>query len=84
MITKEIVENLERYGLCIVPQLYRNHPNVIRSVEEARSPFLQTRRMAGFTIPKGNNGGDKSSPPLSYCLEGACVRPSVCDMANHF
>ncbi|CAI6578102.1 BAF_HP2_G0025220.mRNA.1.CDS.1 [Saccharomyces cerevisiae] len=33
--------------------------------------------MAGFTIPKGNNGGDKSSPPLSYCLEGGCVRPSV-------
>ncbi|CAI4305705.1 ADQ_G0006500.mRNA.1.CDS.1 [Saccharomyces cerevisiae] len=33
--------------------------------------------MAGFTIPKGNNGG-KSSPPLSYCREGGCADRLFC------
>ncbi|CAI4246824.1 CDA_G0000940.mRNA.1.CDS.1 [Saccharomyces cerevisiae] len=71
---KGIVENLERYGLCIVPSFIE--PSKCDQILEELDPhFYRHDAWQGSPFPKGNNGGDKSSPPLSYCLEGGCVRP---------
>ncbi|CAI4610061.1 AKR_collapsed_G0035010.mRNA.1.CDS.1 [Saccharomyces cerevisiae] len=80
---KGIVENLERYGLCIVPSFIE--PSKCDQILEELDPhFYRHDAWQGSPFPKETTVVDKSSPPLSYCLEGGCVDRLFCDMANHF
>ncbi|CAI4836486.1 BPG_G0000050.mRNA.1.CDS.1 [Saccharomyces cerevisiae] len=73
---KGIIENLEKYGLCVIPN-FIELSKCDQILEELGPHFYRQRHMERFTIPKGNYSSNKGGPPLAHRLEGCCIRSSV-------